>query len=220
MDEETQKKYDEAIASAEEATKALEAEKATIEEERSTYKTEKETLEKTISEKNLMIEQKSKDVIGARRKYKKLSDMSDEERDSLTEKELELQKRQEEQEERQQDFEKRQQALTEKEVTARKNNAILKFAGEDKELAEKIFANYDRIKDAETASTNEEVAKIASEAFNMLGTPKGDGVESVINSGGNGKSGEGDKTDFSETSEGKEIAGALGLNQALDETKK
>lgn len=212
MDEETQKKFDEAEAKALEATEALEAEKASREEDRIAH-------EKTVAEKDVIIEQKKNDVIGARKKYQKLSDMSAEEKEALTEKELELQTRQEEQDERQEKFEKEQKELATKESNARRTEAIGKLAGEDKELAEKITANYDRIKDADKASTQEEINTLASDAFNMLGVPKKDAVEGAIADGGNGGAGEAKEGDFAESEKGKNIATSLNLNQAKEAPK-
>ncbi len=213
MDEETQKKYDEAIANAEEAKATAERTATELDEEKQGREEDKTNYEKTVAEKDAVIEQKKQDVIGARKKYKKLSDMSAEEKEALTEKEFELQKRQEEQDERQDTFEKEQKNNADKEITARRNVEISKFAGEDKELAEKILKNYERIKDADNSSTLEEIKSLTEEAFNMLGVPKADGVESVIGSGGSGTSGETKTEDFSETEKGKNLADALGLNQ-------
>lgn len=212
MNEEEKKEFEEAKVKTKEAEDALEAEKTSREEDKAAHK-------ETIAEKDAIIEQKKNDVIGARKKYQKLSDMSAEEKEALTEKELELQTRQEEQDERQEKFEKDQKELADKESNARRNEAIGKLAGDDKELAEKITANYDRIKDADKASTQEEISALANDAFNMLGVPKKEGVEGAIADGGDGSAGEAKEGDFAETAKGKNIAESLNLEQAKTEVK-
>lgn len=183
---------------------------------------DKQAHEKTIAEKDLLIKQKTEDVVGARKKFKKLEDLTEEERDAMTEKEIELQERQEALDARQAKSEEAQKETLQKEINARKAQAIKKFAGNNEELAAKIEANFGRISDASKAQTAEEIGLIAQDAYNMLGIPSsGNPVEGAMGDGGFGDAGgEGaDKTDFSDTEKGKNLAGHLGLNQAKEETK-
>lgn len=188
-----------------------------LEAERAERAAEKEDFEKKLAEKDALIEQKTNDVVNARRKYKKLSDMTEEEREAMTEKELELQERQEKVEEEAARIQKEANERIEREVGARRAAAIKKLAGNDEELAKKISDNYGRITDAKNAQTEDEIAQIANDAYNMLGTPSRDGVTGAIASGGSGNPGDGgDRTDFSDTEAGKQLASAMNLNQASE----
>ncbi len=220
MDEETQKKIDEAEALVKEADEKTKDAEDALEIEKEKWEEERLANEKIIAEKDAVIEQKKNDVIGARKKYQKLSEMSDEDKNALTEKEFELQQRQEEQDERQVNFEKNQLEIVQKESKARKIEAIAILAGEDSELSEKIISNYDRIVGSDKASTVEEINSIVSDAFNMLGTPKKEAVEGVIADGGSGSAGDIKKVvDFSDTDKGKNVAESLGLTQSVEKSK-
>ena len=187
-----------------ELTDALAAEKAG-------RATDKTAFEATIAEKDSIITQKTNDVVGARKEYKKLSDMTEAEKAAMSEKEIELQKRQEELDARQEGIEKTQKETLQKEVDARKERAISRLAGKDPELAKKIKDSYAKIVDHDKAQTDEEVAAIATSAFNMLGIPKPDGVREAINAGGGEAGGAGGDQNFADTSEGKSLGNALNL---------
>lgn len=174
---------------------------------------------KANGEKDAVIEQKNKDIVGLRKssevEYKKLQDMTDEEKGKMSEKEIELQKRQEKLEEDTRLFQESQAESAKKEVDARKERAIAAIAGKDPALKQKILDNYARIADADKATTDEEVAKIAGDAFNMLGVPKPAGVGPVVNGAGGGTVGGDDVTGFADTAAGKSVAQAMGLPTAL-----
>lgn len=192
--------------------------KADLEKERQERAEEKERLEGELAKKDALIEQKTNDVVNARKKYKKLSDMTEEEREAMTEKEIELQERQEKMEEEAAKREKENKERQKIEMTARKEAAIKKLAGDDEELAQKISDNYDRFSDSKDAYTEEAIGRLATDAYNMLGIPSTDGVGNAITQGGDGNPGNtGDRTDFSETAEGKALAEAMNLNQAKEE---
>lgn len=164
-----------------------------------------------IAEKDAIITTKTNDVVGARKEYKLLKDMTEAEKASMSEKEIELQERQEAFDARVGAFEKQQQEFAQKEVAARRAEAIRKIAGTDPELTKKIEDNYGRIKDSELAQTPEEVARVVGEAFNMTGQPRPDPVRQAIQGGGNGEAGGGVDGGFAETTEGKSLASAMGL---------
>lgn len=194
--------------------KATELEKQVAEAEKS-----KADYEKTIAEKDALIKQKTEDVVGARKKFKKLEEMSEEEKEAMTEKEIELQQRQEELDARQAKAEEAQKETLQKEINARRANAIKAYAGEDEELAQKIEANFGRISDSKGAQTEDEIRAVVQDAYNMLGTPApSDAVSGAFTQGGDGRAGDtSNKGDFSETPKGKDLAGSLGLNQVKSE---
>lgn len=173
------------------------------------------TATKTIAEKDVIIQQKTDDVVGARKEYKKLADMSKEEKDAMSAKEIELQERQEAHEASVAAFQKSQAEVLAKEVGSRRTAAITRLAGKDPELAKKIEENFARINGSDKAQTEEEVAKFVGEAFNMTGAPKPDPVRNALGGGGNGEAG-GDThgEQFSETAGGKSLAEAMGLPPA------
>lgn len=141
---------------------------------------ENERLKADLVEKDKLIALKNQDIVGTRQKYKKLADMTEDERMSLTETEVELKRRAEELEKKQSDFEKSQKEFAQKEITTRRENAIKKLVGSNAEIAEKVKANFARIKDAEGAQTEEEITRLATEAFNMLGDDRPKPIDSVI----------------------------------------
>lgn len=171
-----------------------------------------ETANATIADKDRVIAQKTDDVVGARREYKKLADMTEAEKSAMSEKEIELQERQEAHEARVAAFEVQQAESLKKEVDARKDRVIARMAGKDPELAQKIRDNYDRIVDSSKAQTEEEVGKVVQEAFNMTGAPQPDPMRAAIQGSGVGEAGADSSGDsFADTTAGKELSSAMGL---------
>ena len=208
MDEETKQKLID--AGLDDVAEALEK---SAQENAKALEDMKAAHEKTVAEKDAVIAQKNQDLVGQRKEFKKLADMTAEEKSKLTEKELEFQQRQEE-------FEAKQQEFTSKEIASRREAAIKRLAGDDKDLAEKVAANFDRIKDSDKAQTAEEMETIAREAFNMTGTPAPDPIRSAVFGGGNGEAPGGKQNDFSETEQGQQLASMLGVKIAPEEGAK
>jgi len=170
-------------------------------------------LEKSVAEKDAIIQQKNEDLVGQRKQFKRLSEMSEEEKDAMSQKEIELQERQEALEAEQEAFRKEQEESRMKEVNARKENAIKKLVGDNEEYAEKVRSNYERIKDSAEAQTEEEVVRVATEAFNMLGDDRPEPVSNAVNgSGGSSPQGLPD-TGFADSPQGKGLAEQMGLQQ-------
>lgn len=184
---------------------ALAAEKAGRAEDKSTF-------DKTIGEKDALIEQKTKDAVGARKEYKKLSDMTEAEKAEMSAKEIELQQRQEGFEITQKKFADDQKAFTQKEVDARRERAINRIAGTNAELRTKVSDAFKKIVGHDTAQTDEEIGAIAQSAFNMLGVPKPDPVRGAMNGNGGAPDSENSAgTNFAEQNAGKELAKAMGI---------
>lgn len=167
---------------------------------------------KEIEKKDALIEQKTRDIVGARKEYKKLSDMTEEEKKGMSAKEMELQKRQEEHEAEVAQFKKDQSERDQKEIEARRERAITKIAGKDPELQGKVKGAFSKIVDHDKAQTDEEIEAIATSAFNMLGIPKSDPVRDVMNGGGGGApDGNGGGSNFADQKAGKDLSAAMGL---------
>lgn len=176
---------------------------------------------KAVKDKDAIITQKNDDIVKLRNsskdEYKKLEDRTQEEKDKLSEAEIEIIKRQEKLESDTQAFQKLQADAAKKDLDARIDRTVGNLAGKDKDLAQKIRDNYGRIMDSAKASTDEEVAKVASEAFNMLGVPKPDGARGALGAGGNGApdSGAGtDQTGFADSQIGKDLSKLMNLPEA------
>ena len=204
MNEDEQKKFDDAIAAQETAEKALKEEKEGREADKTAH-------DKAITEKDAIITTKTNDLVNQRKSFKKISDMSAEEKEAMTAKEIEMQQRQEDLEKSQEDFKKEQADILKKGVTAKRDAAIKKFAGDDADLIKKITDNFERIKDSGDATTDEEINSIAKESFNMLGVPTPDAVTNAINLSGGGDAGEVAGTGFAESEKGKNLATSLGF---------
>jgi hypothetical protein len=172
-------------------------------------------LKADLIKKDEIIEQKSKDVVGARKEYKRLADMTEAEKQALSAKELELQERQEAHEKEIEDFKKSQAETAAKEKQARVDRAIKAIAGTDTKYAEKLNNNLGRIKDFDAATTEEEINKVVNDGANMLGEPRPNAIQGALNADGsvaNPKPTEGNG--FSETPEGKGLAEAMNLPKA------
>lgn len=166
---------------------------------------------KTIGEKDAVIAQKNDDIVKQRQSYKKLDEMTKEEKATMSDKEIELQQRQEKLEADAEKFRKDQAAAQQKEIDARIAREVSKYAGKDEALAQKIRDNYARIKDAGNAQTDEEVAKVASDAFNMLGVPRPDAVRNAMQGSGGDSTGKEGTTGFAETQQGLDLSKAMNL---------
>jgi len=92
--------------------------------------------------------------------FKKLREMSKEEKEKLTTTEMELKQKQEELEENQKSFTKN---LTD----SQKNEALAVLVGDDEKIRKKVLLNYDRI--VGDAKTKDEVFAKMRDAYNMLG---------------------------------------------------
>ena len=161
-----------------------------------------------------------KDAAGARHKYKKLSEMTETEKELLTEKEREIMARQEDVEKQQEELRVQREEDRKKEVASRKSTMAKEIAGDDKDLYEKIILHYDSFKDSEKASTPEEIATIMTKAAPLAGvTSVPDAVSQAAFTPGMHKDSKAGPTSFAETEDGKGLASKLNLNIALEENK-
>lgn len=180
------------------------------------------SLEKTVQEKDVLIEQKNKDIVGARKEYKKLSDMTQAEKDAMTEAELELKERQERFEADQQKFQKEQKERQDKEVKGRQDALIARLGGKDPKIAEAIRANLGKLNPEllNKAITEEEIRPLVETAVNMLGTAKPNPVQAAANGVDGGEApGEAKGEGFAESKEGSDLSKALGLPAVAEAAK-
>lgn len=205
---------DKEIADLKAANATLTTQVETVTKERDAAVGDVTKLGADLKKKDEIIDQKNKDIVGARKEYKKLSEMSQEEKDKLSAAELQLQERQEKLEKDQADFQAQQLEATKKETDSRRTGIFNKLVGSKPELVKKMEENWGKLDKGltEKATTPEEIEKLAGDAFNMLGAIKPDAVRAAVSTGGNGEAGNGAATDFSETAEGKALASALGVN--------
>lgn len=181
---------------------------------------ENATLKSTLVQKDAVIEQKNRDIIGSRKKYKSVSEMTEEEKQQLSEKELELQQRQEELEARQAEREKEWADRVAKDRQEKVSEIVRKYAGNDKELAEKIQANLSKLAGFDGVQTRDEIQQYVNDAFNMVGVPRPNAINRALNGDfmGDGiqqssESQEGKPGEFADSERGKSLAGILNLGQ-------
>lgn len=174
-----------------------------------TLTTENAGLKTTVAEKDSKIVTLEKNAKKQGENFKKLRDMTKEEKELLSEKELEVLKRQEEVEsiasknaEEIANFRKEQREGVVK-------GLINKFARGDEELAKKIAFNLSKIKDSELAMNEEALTPLVQDSFNMLGSQVIDQVRQAHNQGGAGADYKAGETDFAETEKGKGLSEAL-----------
>lgn len=141
--------------------------------------------------------------------FKKLRDMTQEEKEMYTEKEMDLMKRQEAYEEQLAKFQEEQLDFKVKQREGTIEKLVTQYAKGDKELADKIRVNLNSLKGADEVFVEEELAPLTQKAFNMLGDERPDPLRTAHNAGGD--FGEVQQGGFVDTQAGKDLASALGI---------
>lgn len=144
--------------------------------------------------------------------FKKLRDMTEEDKKKLTDTELNLLKRQEELDEKAKKIEDDQAKFLQDQRDTIINKYVNDYAKGNKELADKIRFNFDNTLKAVDATDDASIAKKASSAFALVKQESPDLVTSAINSGGRSDDSAINGNGFGDTQAGKELAGAMGLN--------
>jgi hypothetical protein len=191
-----------------------EAEIKALQDSKVALEAEKAQLLKELGDKNRLLDEQGRNVVLARKEYKKLSDMTAAEKEALSAKELELQERQEKMEAEAEEFKKQQAEITAKEKQARVDKAIKAIAGTDTAYAEKLKNNLGRIKDYDVAMTEEEISKVVNDGANMLGEARPNPVTTALNSEGGVVEGKNEGAGFAETEGGKDLAKSMNLDIA------
>lgn len=195
----------------------LEGKVETLTKENTDYKAGADEFKKQLGDKDAEIAT-MKDAARERgTQFKKLRDMTAEQKELLTEQEKEILQRQEVQEEAFNKFQEEQKSFKETQRNALIDTLANKKAGGNKELADKIKVTLSKIKDIELKATEQELMPEIDFAFNGLGIQtKADPLVEANNWGGETQTTT-TGTDFSNTPEGKQTASLLGLTQAQPE---
>lgn len=202
--------------------KAMQEENATLKTQVSGLTTKVTEFEGQIAEKDKIIKQKTDDIVGARKKYQKLSDLPKEEVEAMTEAERKAKEDQDILAEQQEVIAKQQAEDRQKDIESRKSEAVRKLVGDNKELADKILSNYGKLKDSDSAFSPEEVGRYMNDAFNLLGQDRPDPIRSVVNGMGGGEAPKEGQGTFAETPQGTQLGNLLSLTstQAAPEAGK
>lgn len=170
---------------------------------------ENATLATTVTEKDAIIADKDAHLQEKGEQFKKFRDMTSAEKELLTEKEIELLKRQDALEEVAKKTAEDQANFRKEQRDSVKNALINKMARGDAELAKKIEFNLNKIKDSDTAMTEEALAPLVTDSFNMLGNQVPDAIRQAHNSGGSVPNPEPVNTGFADSEQGKALSTAL-----------
>lgn len=197
----------------EKAIEAMKARNAELEAQVTTDATTISGLNKDIETKDSIIKQKSSDVIGARKKYKTLKEMSDEEKSTLSEDEIVTKEATDEVVERQEATEKQQATDRKADIDSRRKSAVDRFSNGDQEVADKINANFDLLRGSDGAYSEDEIGGFVNTAVSMMGQDAPNPIQQANNSqGGEAGGGPKAKESYADTASGKELSGMLGLS--------
>ncbi len=170
---------------------------------------EKATLTTTIADKDAIIADKDAHLQEKGEQFKKFRDMTAAEKELLSEKEIELLKRQDALEEIAKKTSEDQANFRKEQRDSVKNALINKMARGDAELAKKIEFNLNKIKDSDTAMTEEALAPLVTDSFNMLGNQVPDAIRQAHNTGGQLPNPEPVSNGFADSQAGKDLSKAL-----------
>lgn len=181
------------------------------EEEIKAMKEENERLKTQITEKDERITTLEEISRTQSTNFKKLKDMTQKEKEALSEAELENRKLFEQQQEELENLKKALGEKTEKDKQEKIDKFVNTYAGTDEAKKAKIREQYARLTDPE--DSEEQIAKKVTDAVRLAGLPVGspEGVITAHN-GGAGKPADTTTEDgFSKTEEGKTMANMLGI---------
>lgn len=177
---------------------------ATIEAEKEALATANAGLESMLSEKEAKIVDMTNHAREQNSNWKKFRDMSKEDKEALTEKEIELIQRNEAVEERAREIEEKQNSFLKDQRAAKVNELIKGYAKGDKDIADKIAFNLSKIKDSELAIHEDALAPLIKDSYNMLGSEVHDTLRAAHNA--TGATGVAPKEgNFTNTEEGKSL---------------
>lgn len=199
--------------------KAMQEENATLKTQVTTLTTKTTELEGQIVAKDEIIKKKTDDIVGARRKYQKLSDLPKEEVEAMTEAERKAKEDQDILAEQQEEIARQQAEDRAKDIASRRAEAIRKLVGDNTELAQKIESNYGKLKDSDAAFSPEEISRYVTDAFNLLGEERPDPIRTAVNGGG-GSAPETAPGTFAESPQGTQLGSMLSLSSAQPEAGK
>lgn len=200
----------------------LEAQVTALTKENNEFKESNTKLGEDIKARDIQITDLKTQAGERAEQFRKFKDLTDAEKELLTEKEKELMIRQDKFEEEQAQFRKDTEERNKKERDARIDTLATRMSKGDKEIAAQIKINLGKLNPEalNKAQTEDELAPYIQDALNMTGVgAPADPLRTAHNM--EGRNGEVKKEDnFADTSTGKELAGALGLSQATPEGQK
>jgi len=204
-----------------EEIKEMQDKNAELIKENAEFKDSNTKLGEDIKERDDSILDLKKNAKERGEQFKKLKDMSEAEKELLSEKELEIMKRTELlEEDRVKDREDR--AVYDKKIKdGTINNLATKLAKGNADLAEQIKINLKKLSPEllDKAQTEEELTPYVTDAFNMTGAGSGpEALRTAHNTDGSPARLEG-TADFSDSKEGKDLAGAMNLEQSKEAPK-
>lgn len=138
--------------------------------------------------------------------FRKLEQMTEDEKAKLTATELSLKQQQEK-------LEADQKAFTESFANEVKNDVLDSLVGEDTELRKKVELNFNRLKDADNAKSRSEISKLMQEAYTLsVGGRSANPINAAYNRSGSAptRSSSSDKL----SSDAIEVGKKMGLTEA------
>lgn len=189
----------------------LKGENTTLTETNTKITKEKGELEKASKEKDVTIEDMKKHNAEKTDQLKKLRDLTAEEKAKLSAKEIEQMKRDEEFAEKQDQMAKEMADFKTSQRKSVVDKLVETHARGNKELADKIRFNLERLKDSELALDETTLAPLVEQSMNMLGSSTVDALRTAHNTGGQGGDGDKQGNSFADTKEGASLASALNL---------
>lgn len=192
----------------------LEKQVADLTKENGELKTSNTKLGEDIKERDTKITTLEENARERGQQFKRFKEMTDAEKELLSEKEKELMQRQDALEEEREKDRKDREEFNKKQKDATITNLANRLAKGDKDLAEQIKINLGKINPEllNNAQTEEELTPFVTDAFNMTGAgnTQGDSLRNAINTDGLPAKVDGEK-DFADTSDGKQLGSMLGL---------
>ena len=205
-----------------EEIKKMQEENVALKQQNNDLGVEKTKLIADLGERDTKITTLEQNAKERGEQFKRFKDLTETEKELLSEKEKELLQRQDQlEEDRKKDLAERNEYKT-KIKNATIDNLAAKFSKGDKDLVEQIKINLKKLSPEmlEKATTEEELTPIVQDAFNMTGAGAGaDPLREAINADGLPARVEGEK-DFSDTKDGKDLSKALNLSSANVDTTK
>lgn len=196
-----------------EEIKKIQEENVALKQQVNDLEVEKTQLVTDLAEKDTKITTLEENARERGMQFKRYKEMTDAQKELLSEQEKELLQRQDLlEEEREKDRQERAE-FNKKQKTATITNIANRLAKGDKDLVEQIKINLNKLSPEllDKAQTEDEIAPYVNDAFNMTGiSTVADPLSTAINADGIPAKNPGEK-DFSETTEGKQFGSMLGL---------
>jgi len=191
-----------------------------LQDENAQLKTDLATATTTIKERDNKIVDMERHVAEKNIQFKKLRDMTKEEKELYSEKELELKAQQDAILEQQEALQKEQQDFVAKQRESIIDGLVNTYAKGDKEIAAQIRIQLGEFKNVESLSTITEITPFIEKSVKALGIESKPDPLTVANNTGGRPADVKNEKDYADTEQGKQLMGALGFDQAPVEENK